>query len=242
MDPDSAQKGIDNLRATARWLLQVYAAIGALLLAGTPFTGIGLLNWGDRLLVAVVCGLVALILVALIVLLASRVLATEATTIADVRSLPAGSQEARLIARGEILPAGATLATLRTTDAHARPVLMLVAFDRYRRRFVDLQWSAAIGSVVAALAITGFVWAANGPKQQAFVYSLPDRGTAILTEPARLQLAPKLGAECVSRPVPILILDDKSGFDVVSLPQGGCAVVRFTVKDATTGIVSLVDE
>ena len=76
----------------------------------------------------------------------------------------------------------------------------------------------------------------NGPKQQPLAYALLDRATLTLTEPTRAQLATKLGAECAARPVPVLILDDKAGFEVVSMQKDP----RASPAGLKLGLISII--
>lgn len=238
---EMAQKAIDNLRTTAKWLLQVYAAIGALLLAGTPLTKLGQLPWADdRLHIALGSALIAVLAGTTIIYFASSVLVTDATTLQSLQATAQNQQNDPIITyiqNAGVLPQNTTIAQL-TNQSEATPnVLMIAAFYRYRERFQRLRWSAIIGSFVVGAAIVLFVWAANPPEVKPVRYQLPDRGTVELTEAGQNRLRDHLGVTCVTRPIPVIVLADQDGFDVVSQPIDSCGLLRFTIKDASIGRV-----
>jgi hypothetical protein len=76
----------ESLRATTRWLLAVAAATGAVLVTGLQLTGLGQLGAHElgRLALGVVAILVALGGVAVMIWLASRLLADEWVSLADL--------------------------------------------------------------------------------------------------------------------------------------------------------------
>lgn len=77
-------KAGNRIRDTAKWLVTIFAAVGALLIAGTQFSSIGSLEWGTRLQIAIAAGLVAVVATALVIWLLLDVMQLSTVTIGDL--------------------------------------------------------------------------------------------------------------------------------------------------------------
>lgn len=82
---DPFSEGVDRLRETAKWIITIFAAIGATLTAGTQLSNIGQFSFGDwRLWVAVVAATIAFIAIGGVIWLAVRVLIGGRTSIDEL--------------------------------------------------------------------------------------------------------------------------------------------------------------
>lgn len=79
---DPFAEGVDRLRETAKWLMAVFAAIAATLLAESSLSSIGQFSWGaPRLTAALIAGTLALFAVGVVIWHAARVLAPSPVSI-----------------------------------------------------------------------------------------------------------------------------------------------------------------
>lgn len=83
-DPFSAARA--NLRDTVKWLITIFAALAAAVVGTTPFTGLGSLSIGWRLLVATVAGAFALAVIFRAVYWAFQLLVAKPFFFEDLRT------------------------------------------------------------------------------------------------------------------------------------------------------------
>lgn len=74
----------ERVRNAAKWLLTIFAAVAALLVAGTQFSSIGSLDWGWRLAIGLIAGVAGLFGAAFIVWLLLDVMIVSEVTIDDL--------------------------------------------------------------------------------------------------------------------------------------------------------------
>lgn len=101
--PDHYEAGVLHLRDTAKWITTIFAALGAVLIAGTQVSNIGSLEWGPRLWVALVTGALALTAIGRIIWVTVRVLTAGEVTIEDIASEPTGSKQVAWLRRHGLL-------------------------------------------------------------------------------------------------------------------------------------------
>jgi large-conductance mechanosensitive channel len=82
---DQFSEGVDRLRQTAKWIIAVFAAIGATLTAGTQLSNLGQFGLKDwRLWVAVIAAVVAFLAIGGVIWFAVKVLIGGRTSIDDL--------------------------------------------------------------------------------------------------------------------------------------------------------------
>lgn len=89
----------ENIRTAARWLLTAFAAVGGVLIAGVPLTAIGRIDpWSINFLAAAVGVGVALLAIAYMIYLVSRVFTAEFVSFAEfsVADLPGTASRRRI--------------------------------------------------------------------------------------------------------------------------------------------------
>lgn len=179
-DPDGIHAGIANYRGLAKYLLTIFAGIGAVFVAGTPLSAIGELSWpndGLRIAIAALGFSVALGAVLWVVQSAFTVLKPieltldavvedeEMSTEANSRAGGLGGldsvKELRDVLRGSLLPADRVD---EWRDVAAR-VVDEAGFSCVRKRFESAWTNMLIGALLATLGIITFVWAANPPPE-----------------------------------------------------------------------------
>jgi hypothetical protein len=82
--PAEATRGVTQLRETAKWIVGIFGALGAALIAGTQLAGLGKLEAPERLVPAAVAAGVGLFCVGSIIWAAARVLTTGDVTLAEL--------------------------------------------------------------------------------------------------------------------------------------------------------------
>lgn len=263
-EPDSFQKGIDRLRETAKWVVTLFAGVGAVLGAGTQLSSIGRLDAGDwanehRIGVAVAAGALTLVCIGVVIHRAVRVL-----TVGDVNLFALSVADQQYVQTNKLLGEGLTLseawekvnalvAQRATTDpANAAQMSLLnTQIDYYDRllertksvlryrtvghQFWLATWVLLVAGALAATGFVVFVWATNPPEpvEQAPEFRLPVVAAATLSEDDQARLEASLGAACVEREVSVVVLSvQEERADVVSLPEGGCPLNRFSMPVA----------
>jgi len=97
-------QGIEYLRSTAKWLIVVFAAVGAVLAAGTQLSSIGKLQWGDgRLTAAIVAAAVALVAIGAVIATVLAMLMSGYMTLAELAKKGDRDREIKFLAREELL-------------------------------------------------------------------------------------------------------------------------------------------
>lgn len=106
----------DRIRETTKWIIAGFAAIGALLVAGTQLSAIGNVDWTSwRGVAALGGGIVAVVGISLAVWQASRVLTAGPIALADVTELRASKEVNQLVTDNVSLRAGyPTVSDLQT--------------------------------------------------------------------------------------------------------------------------------
>lgn len=78
-------KAVAQLRESAKWLLTIFAAVGAVLISGTQLSKIGQMAADWRLVVAVAAFAIGLVAVGTAILSVLRVLSSGSTSVAALR-------------------------------------------------------------------------------------------------------------------------------------------------------------
>jgi hypothetical protein len=251
-DPGGVQAAIDRYRDLAKYLVGIFAAIGGLLIAGTQLSSLGKLSWDDhaaRLLVAVAALALSVLAVVVIVGRAVSILRpiemTLEDVIADPERLAAANRRTWLFSGLDnvtdvgLLPrlsrADVSEARQQVVQAVISDVVIDASYREASRRFDKAAKPMLAWAVVGACAIALFAWAANPPdgeaKDKPLVKPTPQRVTFTLTDAGRQTLSDALGATCVSGPIAALAIGGTSEAPlVVTLPQGGCKPVQFTLS------------
>ena len=257
-------QAVEQLRSNVKWTLAAFGAIGTTLLAGSQLSNLGKFEINEpRLWVALACAMAALGAAAFAVRAALKVAYTgdtelsqlDETDIAYAESEGAllegyGTVEALRTAyydciatRHQNLEAGAKLAVLQSDkatflylDGLVDSVLSYIRYNRIRREAEKSIKTLTRASIVAAIGLVGFAWAANPAKENpTIVLRAPASESRLtLTETGKRTLAPMLGAAYAAlERIDVIVLSvSTSGFEVVSLKTKDCPVARFTLTDA----------
>jgi hypothetical protein len=178
---------IANLRDTAKWIISSSAALGALILGGTSLNGLGALDPGLRLFLAVASSLISIVLVGLIMILAVRVISsTTGISFGDlvtdrrycrhrqyienyvlVSLQPEFQTFARLRnafdAGRAALPAGAD--AFLVCQRYVMLTLTIAKWLEVGYRFRTMMIGFVASLVPILICVYGFIWAANPPKE-----------------------------------------------------------------------------
>jgi len=219
--------GTISLRDTAKWMVGgiIGAAVGVL--AGSPLTGLGGLEIGDRLWIAVGSASAAFLLLGVLFWQALTVIAADTISVGE---LAEPNWRARRAAkaiqkhmRGQLPGGHATFVALyRAAEAtvadasdepHAAMTRMLSAFKprlgfEYRRyRFFLLRGWIAVLMPFVVIGVGIFAWAANPPDTKSpAACDIVERGAVVTvqTTPAGLELSKQPpGASC--RPIQLIL-------------------------------------
>jgi hypothetical protein len=246
-DPGGIQSAIDRYRDLAKYLITIFAGVGALLVAGTQLASIGELSLEDEpgRVVAVAFGLAAAVgAVAAIVALTLRVLGPvemsfdEVVGEAELRA----AIEARpwlLGGAGSLEEVRDNLATTALSDVDretwfgvANDVVAYAAYLRTRTRFERTWWPLLGAAIIGVLGITVFTWGANPPEDRAsspVVEPVPVLVRISLTAAGREALGDALGGDaCTSSRIAALAIGGTPAEPkVVTLPRGACKAAQF---------------
>jgi hypothetical protein len=246
-DPAGIQSAIDRYRDLAKYLITIFAGIGALLVAGTQLASIGDLSFKDEpdRVVAVALGLAAAVgAVALIVALTLRVLRPIEMSFSEVVAEP--KLRAAITARPWLLGGAGSLEEVRdnlTTSALsdaeretwfgvADDVVANAAYLRTRTLFERTWWPLLGAAIAGVLGITAFTWGANPPEDRPsspIVEPAPVAVRISLTAAGREALMGALGGDaCTSGPIAALAVGGTLAKPkVVTLPRGPCRAAQF---------------
>jgi hypothetical protein len=261
----SLTQAVEYLRGNVKWTLVAFGAIGTTLLAGSQLSNLGKFEpLNPRLWFAVACAVLALGAASYAVRSALKVAYSGYTelyslTQADIEYVQhnaallegyATFNQLRLAYEQSIATRHAELtAPLKNEEALVsneiwfgyldrliRKVLSYVRYNNIRQQAANSRLELTFASIVAAVALVGFAWAANPKADQSAIVVLksPASEAALtLTELGKQTLAPVLGAECVAhQPIAVIVLSvGAAESDVISLKTKDCALVRFTIKD-----------
>jgi len=257
-------QAVDQLRGNVKWTLAAFGAIGTTLLAGSQLSSIGKFQLSDwRLWVALGCAVVALGAASYAVRSALKVAFAGYTELNDLSEADRKYAEGNtamldgfkdieeikqayydcIQTRHAHLTKGTKATTVQGDNANFRYLDGLVddilSFIRYRRISEQAHESAkelGAASIVAAVGLVGFAWAANPPSDKPIVVlqSLPSPARLTLTDAGRKALSPVLGQNCASaEKIDVIVLSaTTAGSEVLSNRNKDCAMVRFTVTDA----------
>jgi hypothetical protein len=257
-------QSVNDLRSNAKWALVAFGAIGTTLLAGSQLSSIGRFTCNDpRLWLALVCAGAALLAAAAAVYVTLRVANAGYTEITDrtaaddqfvahnpfllegfgtVDNLLAW-YDAAIDRRFGIMMQDPIPAAdldniegwLRYLDGVVDNVTSLIRYNRIKRQSDAAKTVLIAATLIAAIAILGFAWAANPKADQPIVVmqSPTSQARLTLTEEGKRALAPLLGAACVAQDhVDVIVLSlGPSGNDVVSVKSKDCKLARFSVGD-----------
>jgi hypothetical protein len=256
-----AEQSIHAIQDTAKWLLGVFAALGAALLAGTQLTGFGQLGIGSvRFWVVVFCLPIALSSIGWAIW---KVLAVIVTDPIDLDLLT----PEELVFLRPLLPDGMTPATViaqkrnllqllehgrdeqfgaksPTTESQVASEILTLQDTLIENMHASIRWRrtnkqalvarkhAFIGSTIAAIAILLGAWAANPPTVKMVTFPSPLSGTVIMNSVGVEKFERRLGHLCVATPVQVLILGlTGDQIDVVSVPTSQCRMIRFAMTE-----------
>jgi len=260
-DPAGVQTAIDRYRDLAKYLITIFAGVGALLIAGTQLASIGKLSLADDseriVAVAVAVGLIlATGAIAAIIGLALKILRPIEMTFDDVIDDP--KLRAAINKRRSLLGVADHLDQVRdNVRSRALPdedleswfvvaddIVAEAAYLRMRETF-DGTWPPLLGAAVAGvLGITLFAWGANPPAEATVpgpsVRSVPVEVRISLTDDGREALRAALGGGRCARPqIPALSIGGKEGAPlVVILPRRPCKVAQFLLAAEWGAVVS----
>lgn len=253
-DPNDPGAAVDRYRDLAKWIITSFAAVGALLVAGTQLASLGKLTFDDdlwRLIAAGVSLGVALVGTILVIGKALGVLKPVEMSFEKLRAEPEIRGE--IEAQPELLPFDARsldevkMIFDRKIASPTRPesakekfraqvekLLDYAAYLRVENRFDDawrtIKWLGL--GVAASLAV--FAWAANPPddtdEASAAVPPTPTPITVTLNSNGQGTLKGELGDQCVTGPFPaIAIGGDEDTPTVISQPSATCELARFSL-------------
>jgi hypothetical protein len=258
-DPGGATAAIDRYRELAKYVVTIFAAIGALLAAGTQVSSLGKLSWdddADRLIAAAIALAFAIGSVGMIVKKALDVLKPVEVSFTEV--LGDGKLVTRLVSgpgspqtRQDLedlrdLLGSETLTDEEREDAQKEVtgILNRVAFLKTKDAFGDAwKWTLGFG-VIGAAAIAVFSWAANpgageSDSPDVVVKPSPVALTFSLSSAGQEKLRDSLGKECVKNPISALSIGGREGAPVVVvLPRGGCNPQQFTLTSTLSVPIS----
>jgi hypothetical protein len=117
------------------------------------------------------------------------------------------------------------------TMAVASYLQVTTAFERARPWLLSMAILTALGIVVFAAAANP---APRQPARQPAAVAAPSQATVVLSSDGRALLGERLGSGCDTWRLRVIVLAaTPSGLDVVSVPGGGCAAVRFSLPHRT---------
>jgi len=262
---------IEYLRGNVKWTLVAFGAIGTTLLAGSQLSNLGKFQYSDpRLIVALLCAVVALGAAAIAIYSALKVAYTgytefyhlDAEDVAYIEQNPAllegfGSVQGLREAYEAAVQQRHLHLTTEDKDSELIQsdqiwfdyldelidhVVSYTRYNRIRRAADKSRLQMTFASVIAAVALVGFAWAANpGADQPTVLHSPASRAKLALSGAGRSTLTPVLGAKCVAlAKIDVVLLSaSASGSEVVTVGGPDCPVARFTI---TAGLGSLASD
>jgi hypothetical protein len=248
-DPGGVQAAIDRYRDLAKYLITVFAGVGALLVAGTQLASIGKLSWSDtrdRVLAAGIGLALAVAAIATIVAIALRVLRPVEMSLDDVVADPV--LRAYVDSRPSLLGTAGDVKTLRDIvsssllDEDERPtwsdiaqdVVNVAAYRRMRSTFEGSWRWMLIAAIAGVIGVSAFAWGANPPESvtaSPIVAPAPVSVSFTLTREGRDALSSALGQKCVTRTIHALSIGGTEGAPVVvTLPDTECRAAQFVLN------------
>jgi hypothetical protein len=257
-------QSIEDLRGNVKWTLVAFGAIGTTLLAGSQLSSLGKFALNEpRLWAALALAMFALGAATLAVRSAQKVANAGYVEFYDLH--PADVQyvernaallegfetvdnlrvwyDNSVTARHAGLTKPADQETIENNetwfnylDGLVDIAVSYIRYNRIRQQSEQSRTQLTWASIVAAVALLGFAWAANPKADQSAIVVLksPASEAALtLSELGKQTLAPILGADCVAHErIDVIVLSlGPAESDVISLKTKDCALARFTVKD-----------
>ena len=261
VDPAGVQSAIDRYRDLAKYLITIFAGVGALLVAGTQLSSIGDLSFEDdtaRAVAAIVGMVLTIGAIAAVVGLALRVLRPVEMTFDDIVS--DAQLRSEIERRASLLGGAGSLEEvqdlLRTTALSeadreswfgvADQIVAYAAYLRTRSTFEGTWRPMLIAAIVGVIGIAAFTWGANPPESSTQAPVLDPRPVAVqvsLTDQGRDALADALGGEeCATGAIAALSIGgSETAPKVVTLPDGTCTAAQFML-DPEWGAATREDE
>jgi hypothetical protein len=257
-------QAVDHLRGNVKWTLVAFGAIGTTLLAGSQLSNLGKFPPDDpRLWFALACAFVALLVAALAVRSASAVAYSGYVELdgltdedlafvqrnpyllegfASVAHLKQSYKDCVSARHEGFFDGKSTLQDFQSRENWFRyldtlidKVLSYIRYNKIRQQVEKSRTELTGYSVVAAIALVGFAWAAN-PKidpQVIVLKAVASEARLKLTDAGKKTLEPMLGAQCVaSGMIDVIALDPAAAKpEAISVKTKDCPVVRFSVGD-----------
>jgi hypothetical protein len=247
-DPGDVGSAIERYRDLAKYLITIFAAVGALLAAGTQLSALGRLSSDhlDRVAAAVAGLLLAVGAIVAVIWKALGVLKPVELSFDDVADDPVLS--AQLNRRRSLLGGAESVGDVRllleTTAISeedragwqqvADDLVAHAAFLRMQATFEAAWKPLLLAALCGVIGICAFAWGANPPAAAvapAAVRPAPVSVRVSLTADGREALGDALGgAACAGGPIPALSIGGKEGEPrVVTLPRTGCKPAQFVL-------------
>jgi hypothetical protein len=248
LDPGGVQSAIDRYRDLAKYLITIFAGVGALLVAGTQLASIGDLSLDDpgRLIAAAVGLALTIGAIAAVVGLALKVLRPVDMRLEDVAA-DAGLR-AEIERRPSLLGGAGSLAEVRDNlqtsalDEEDREswydvadqIVGYAAYLRTRATFESAWRPMLLAAIVGVIGITAFTWGANPPHDDTQASVLAPTPVAVrisLTSDGRDALADALGGKpCAAGVIAGLSIGGtEAAPKVVVPPHGSCKAAQFVL-------------
>lgn len=254
-------EAVEHIRSNVKWTLVAFGAIGTTLLAGSQLSNLGRFYYSDwRLWLSLLFALLALGAAAYAVRSALKVVfigyvelnSLELSDIAYIErnhALLDGFESVEVLRQAyheciqtkhTHLAEQADLKVLETDkstflylDALIDDVLSAIRYNRIREQSERSQRSLMAASIIAAIGLVGFAWAANPGKDESTVVlrSPPSPAKLSLTTSGKATLLPVLGEKCAAHESidVILISITTSNAEVVTQAIDGCPMLRITL-------------
>ena len=263
-------QAVEHLRGNVKWTLLAFGAIGTTLLAGSQLSNLGKFGYDEpRLWFALGCALLAMAASAYAVASALAVAYSGYTELygldeADIAYVQHNKALLEGFASVDALRREYEKATEKRhrhlmnpeTDAGeladdkiwyfyldglVDKVLSYIRYNRIQQQVDRSRTQLTVASVVAALALIGFAWAANPSAEQPALVLRSPASQAKLSASGKATLTPVLGADCAARAtIDVIVLNvTTSGSEVVTLASKDCPVARFTL---TSGMGKLASD
>ena len=252
-DPGGPDAAVNRYRDLTKYLVTIFAAVGALLAAGTQLSSLGRLNLNDypgRLLAAGVALTVAIAVVVVVIVMALEVLRPVDMTFDQLMADPKLKTE--LEKRPGLLMGAANLAEMRELaenildgdddfGADVRSswktavtrLLDQAIVIKVRSLFERAIKSMLAAGVVGAAAIAVFAWAVHPPDAPPgpVVSPKPSEVAITLTPGGREALATAIGKDCVKLPSiqAIAIGGTAAAPKLVTIPSHSCKPAQFAL-------------
>lgn len=237
---EGAQAGARSLRETAKWTVGGLAAVAAAVIAGSPLTGLGSLDLGWRLFLAILGAVVGFVALGYVVWHSIDLMMARALTFDGIvknRDISSDRQAALNAELAHQFPNG--MATFQDIDKHVACLKMqrkaadatqieeinrsleqltqestdlvyAFGFEEIRERFLRLRRRMAYCAFVIMLGFGLFAWAANPPKDRAYELSSPYVHTLTPNPDDLTGLRVKLTDACLQDPLQILVLHERA--------------------------------